>query len=256
MNGPMTGPATGARATRKVRHHAERSGLGTVRHVSAATPNAPAWAVTVVVVLVFSVGPAFVGNAGPAAIGYLLPSFAAIAAVILWFLGSEKLVVLDHGILVGSFAPFLRPVAVPFAALDVRTVRAAVASPRTLGLLLTDRGVSTASRTVLWSRRAVTFVGVAPSQLRQARARGLHVDLATATAVDLWVFSARDPRRQEQVVRALGDAARAAQVPGAEQVEALALPAQPVQVSPQGADRLAVPERLRSARARHPQTTR
>ena len=37
---------------------------------------------------------------------------------------------------------------------------------------------------------------------------------------------------------------------------ALALPARPVQVSPQGADRLAVPERLRSARTRHPQTTR
>ncbi|GED10280.1 hypothetical protein [Cellulosimicrobium cellulans] len=256
MSGPTAPPATGARATRKVRHHAARSGLGTVRHVSAATPNAPAWAVTVVVVLVFSVGPALVGNAGPAAISYLLPSFAAIAAVILWFLGSEKLVVLDHGILVGSFAPFLRPVAIPFAALDVRTVRAAVASARTLGLLVTDRGVSTSSRTVLWSRRAVTFVAVAPTVLRQAAARGLPVDLATATAVDLWVFSARDPRRQEQAVRALGDAARAAGAPGSEQVEALALPARPVQVSPQGADRLAVPERLRSARTRHPQTTR
>ncbi|NDO88594.1 hypothetical protein [Cellulosimicrobium composti] len=241
---------TGARATRKVRHHAAASGLGAVRHVSASTPNAPAWTVVVVLVLVFSVGPALVGNAGVGAIGYLLPSFVAIAALILWFLASEKLVVLDHGILVGSFAPFQRPVAVPFAALDVTSVRAVVASQRTLGLLLADRGVSTASRTVLWSRRAVTFVGVAPRALRQARARGEHVDLATASAVDLWVFSARDPRRQEQVVRALGDAARAAGVPGAEHVEALALPAQPVPVSPQGADRLAIPERFRSARAR------
>ena len=31
MSGPTAPPATGARATRKVRHHAARSGLGTVR---------------------------------------------------------------------------------------------------------------------------------------------------------------------------------------------------------------------------------
>ena len=247
---------TGDRVTAKVRHLAAASGLGEVRHVSATTLNAPAWVLVVVVVAAFAVGPSVVGNAAPSSAVVLLPVFAALVALALWFLASEKLVVLDRGILVGSFAPFARPVALPFAAMDARTVRAVVANQRTLGLLLADRGVNGGSRTVLWSRRAVTFVGVAPALARRAAATRQPVDLATATGIELWVFSARDPRRQEAVVRTLGDALRAAGVPGAEQVETAALPARPVEVSPEGADRLALPEVLRAPRARRTQPAR
>ncbi|WP_454042184.1 hypothetical protein [Cellulosimicrobium sp. Marseille-Q8652] len=248
--GPGAARSTGDRATAKVRHLAAASGLGEVRHVSATTLNGPAWAVLVLVLLVFSLGPSLVGNAAPSSVAVLLPAFAALAALGLWFLASEKLVVLDHGILVGSFAPFLRPAVLPFTAIDARTVRAVVANPRTTGLLLADRGVSGASRTVLWSRRCVTFLGVAPVLARRAAARREPVSLATAQSADLWMFSARDPRRQEALVRALGDAMRAAAVPGAQDVEPLALPPRPVEVSPDGADRLAIPEAMRSSRVR------
>jgi hypothetical protein len=247
---------TGDRATAKVRHLAAASGLGEVRHVSAATLNGPAWTVLVLIVLVFSAGPSLVGNAAPSSVAVLLPAFAALAALALWFLASEKLVVLDHGILVGSFAPLLRPAVLPFTAIDPRTVRAVVGNQRTTGLLLADRGVSGASRTVLWSRRCVTFVGVSPVLARRAAARREPVSLATAQSADLWMFSARDPRRQEALVRALGETMRAAGVPGAQDVEALALPPRPVEVSPDGADRLAIPEWMRGPRARRTQPTR
>lgn len=247
-------PATGDRTTRKVRHLAAVSGLGEIRHVSAATLNGPGWTAVVGAVAVFSLGPWLVGNAGPTTAVGMAVFCTLLAAGILWWLGAEKVVVLDRGILVGSFGPFLRPYALPFAAFDLRTVRAAVGNQRTLGLLLGGRGITGASRTVLWSRRAVTFVGVATTVARHAPAGS--ADLATAREIDLWVFSARDPRRQERLVRAIGDAARSAGAPGADQVEALGLPARPVEVSPQGADRLAIPDRLRSARARHPQPAR
>lgn len=241
---------TGDRVTSKVRQVAAESGLGEVRHVSAATLNGPAWTVLVLVVLVFSFGPALVGNASIATAAALLPVFALLAGLLLWFLGSEKVVVLDRGLLVGSFAPSRRPVPLPFPAVDARTVRAVVANQRTLGLLLADRGVNAGSRTVPWSRRAVTFVGAAPALARRAAVRREPLDLATATGVELWVCSTRDPHSQESLVRALGTAMRSAGAPGAEDVEALALPARPVEVSADGADRLAIPERFRAPRVR------
>ncbi|WP_435737811.1 hypothetical protein V5D56_04230 [Cellulosimicrobium sp. PMB13] len=250
--GPRPGAPrpTGDRATAKVRHLAAASGLGVVRHVSATTLNAPGWTTVVLTGAVFSVGPWLAGASSPAAAAVLAAFWAVLFGVILWFLASEKLVVLERGILVGSFGPFQRPYALPFSAVDPRTVRAAVGNQRTLGLLLADRGVSSGSRTVLWSRRAVTFVGAAPVLAKRAAARREPLDLATASSVELWVFSARDPRRQEAVVRALGESMRAAGVPGANEIEPLALPPRPVEVSPEGADRLAIPEWMRGPRAR------
>ncbi|WP_069385678.1 hypothetical protein [Cellulosimicrobium cellulans] len=241
---------TGDRVTAKVRQLAAESGLGGVRHVSAATLNGPGWTTVVLALLVFSLGPVLVGGASPATAAGVGAACVVIFAGILVFLASEKLVVLERGILVGSFAPFLRPTALPFAAIDARTVRAVVANQRTLGLLLADRGVNGGSRTVLWSRRAVTFIGVAPVLAKRAAVTREPLDLATATGVELWVFSARNPSSQESLVRALGTAMRSAGAPGADDVEALALPAQPVEVSADGADRLAIPERFRAPRVR------
>lgn len=242
----MTSTPTGDRITRKVRRLAAESGLGQIRHVSAATLNGPGWVTVALVVLLFSAGPGLVGNAGPGAVAYLLPSFAAIATVIVWFLGAEKVVVLDGGILIGSFAPFLRPYVLPFESVDATSVRASVANQRTLGLLLATRGATSASRTALWSRRAVTFLAAAPGTVRAARARGQRVVLDDWRYADLWMFSARNPRAQEALVRAIADAASSAGLPGAELSVQHGLPAQPVQVSPEGADRLAIPELKRA----------
>ncbi|GAA1985217.1 hypothetical protein GCM10009718_23200 [Isoptericola halotolerans] len=246
---------TGDRATRKVRAVAaqHRAALGNLRHVEAATPNAPAWATTAALVLLFSVGP-LLGNASVAEALWLLPVWVAIAGLVLWFLGSEKLLVLDRGVVVGSFAPFLRPFVVPFSCVEATSVRAVVGSTRAIGALLADRGVSRSSRTVLWSRRAVTFVG--PSTVAARRFAEAPLDAPTSQDVgaDLWVFSARSARRQETVVRALAAALDDAHVADVEQVLAHALPARRLTATPAGADHLRLPERWRSAAARHTRT--
>ncbi len=111
----MTAP-TGDRATRKVRHWADASRLGRLRHVEAATPNGPAWAVVLVLVLLAPV--ASLADGEVVAAGVLLVAVAAVLGLLLWFLGSEKLLVLDGGIVVGSFAPFLRPTVIPWSGID------------------------------------------------------------------------------------------------------------------------------------------
>lgn len=236
---------TGDRATRKVRHWADVSRLGRLRHVEAATPNTPAWVVVAALVLAAPVASLLDGE--PVIAAVLLVSVAAFLGLLLWFLGSEKLLVLDGGIVVGSFAPFLRPTVIPWSGLDPRTVSAVIGNQRTIGLLLTDRGVSGASRTVLWSRRPVTFVAVSPLVARHAWAQGQPVDLATAPGFDLWVFSTRRPSRQEPLVRALAAAMHDARVPGADTVVPHALPPRRLRSAVEDADHLGIPERFRRA---------
>ncbi|MDF9875563.1 hypothetical protein [Cellulosimicrobium cellulans] len=238
-------PLTGDRATRKVRHWAEASRLGRLRHVESATPNGPAWAVTAALVLLAPVASLLDGE--PVIAAALLVSVAAVLGLLLWFLGSEKLLVLDGGIVVGSFAPFLRPTVIPWSGLDARTVTAVVGNQRTIGLLLADRGVGGASRTVLWSRRPVTFIAVSPLVARHAWAQGRPVDLATAPGFDLWVFSTRRPSRQEPLVRAIAAAMHDARVPGADAVMAHALPPRRLRSTVEDADHLGIPERFRRA---------
>ena len=238
---------SGDRATRKVRHWAEVSRLGRLHHVEAATPNAPAWVVVVCVTLVFSLGGWLSGSGDPSGAVVLLVFWVLVAGIGLWFMGSEKLLVLDHGIVVGSFAPFMRPTVVPWSGLDPRTVAAVVGNQRTIGLLLADRGVSGSSRTVLWSRHPVTFMAVSPQVARHAWAQGQAVDLATAPGFDLWVFSTRRPSRQAPLVHALAAAMRDAQVPGADAVVPHALPPRRLRSTVEDADHLGIPVRMRRA---------
>lgn len=246
----MTSTPTGDRITRKVRRLAAESGLGQIRHVSAATLNGPGWTAVVLAFFTFSAGPWLIGNASPAEAAVQAAFCAVLFAVILAFLAAEKVVVLDGGILIGSFAPFLRPYALPFAAIDHTSVRASVANQRTLGLLLVDRGANAASRTALWSRRPVSFLAAAPGAVRAARARGERIVLGGWRKVDLWMFSARNPRAQEALVRAIAGAGRAAGLPGADLAVEHGLPAEPVQISPEGADRLGIPEYMRAPHLR------
>ncbi|WP_251151351.1 hypothetical protein [Cellulosimicrobium sp. Marseille-Q4280] len=246
----MSARPTGDRVTGKVRSLAAKSGLGEIRHVSAATLNGPGWTAVVLAFLAFSAGPWLIGNASPVQAAVQAAFCAVLFAVILAFLAAEKVVVLERGILIGSFAPFLSPYVLPFAAIDSTSVRASVANQRTLGLLLVDRGANAASRTALWSRRPVTFLAAAPGAVRAARVRGEHAELGDWRNVDLWMFSARNARAQEALVRAIADAARAAGLPGAELAVQYGLPAEPVQVSPEGADQLAIPEFMRAATLR------
>ena len=244
----MTAAPTGDRATRKVRHWADASRLGRLRHGEAATPNGPAWAV--VLVLVRRAPVASLADGEVVAAAALLVAVAAVLGVLLWFLGSEKLLVLDGGIVVGSFAPFLRPTVIPWSGLDPRTVSAVVGNQRTIGLLLADRGVSGASRTVLWSRRPVTFLAVSPVVARHAWAQGQPVDLATAPGFDLWLFSTRRPSRQAPLVHALAAAMHDARVPDADAVLPHALPPRRLRSTAEDADHLGIPERFRRAQLR------
>lgn len=232
-------------ASRKVRRVAEASGLGRLRHVESTTLNTPAWATVVALVLVFSFGSWSLGNSGLGEAFIVFAIWIVLAGAAVVFLGAEKLLVLDRGIVVGSFAPFLTPTVLPFAGIDARTVSAVVGTQRTVGLLLADRGVNGASRTVLWSRHALTFIGVSPTVARRAALRGEPADLANAAGSELWVFSVRNPRRLDPLVRALAAAMQDAGAPGADGVVAHALPPRRLRASVDDADHLGIPEHFR-----------
>lgn len=220
---------TGARATRKVRRWAAGADLGALRHVEASTPNAWAWCVTIVLVLVLVfVGLALVGGATAVEAAALAVTFAALAALILWFLGSEKLLVLDRGLVIGSFAPFVGPYILPFAVVDASTVRAIVAGPRAVGRLLGVEVSSGSARTVMWSRYALTFLAVSPGLVRAAKRAGRTPTIPDARALVPWAFTARSREGQVAAVHAFVVALIDARCPGVELSREQALPARRV----------------------------
>ncbi|MFC8922858.1 hypothetical protein [Cellulosimicrobium sp. NPDC057127] len=197
--------------------------LGALLHVEANTPPASAYVVTAVVILAFTVG-VVLGNGDVVDALAVAPAWVAIAAVILWFIGSEKMLVLERGVVVGSFAPFLRPYVVPFAEIDAWSVGAVDKVVR-LGRMTASQGVSSTGRTALWSRYAVVFVGPSAVVARRHRAHVagvLDVSERTIRGGTLWWFATRG--RPDRLVHALAGALLAAGVPGADGVVARALP--------------------------------
>lgn len=243
MSAPTALRPTGDRATRKVRAVAEqhRARLGGLRHVESSSPPPRVIIWTVAILGALAVGLFFEnGIEGVAGTAAVCTAWVLVAVVILVFLGGEKILVLERGILIGSFAPFLTPYALGFDQVDARSISANLAGPRGIGLLLAHRGAGRASRTVPWSLRSLTFTAAAPAVVRHHAARGgaLVTDLRFFV---LWSFSVRHPRRLAPLVHALANAMQAAGVPEADDITSHALPARRLHRTVADADRLRIP---------------
>ncbi|MFD7309956.1 hypothetical protein [Promicromonospora sp. NPDC059942] len=178
---------TGDGVTRKVRRiAAELPELGEIRHVEANPPSPKAWWVTIAAGLVFTVLPAL-GNGD--VVDSLVQGVAMVllAWLILGYLGAEKVVVLDRGLLIGSFALFLRPRVVPFDRFDAGSITAVRPGWKLAGMLGGHTPLTT-GRTTVWAWNGVAFVAAlgATARRRDADASG--------------IFRAEDPERRDRLV--------------------------------------------------------
>jgi tetrahydromethanopterin S-methyltransferase subunit F len=232
------------RATRKVRDVAERhrQTLGELRHVESCTLSARAIGIVAGIFALVVAVVAFNGQVIEVIVFAL--GMGLVLAVILRFVASEKLLVLDRGLVVGSFGPFMTPYAVPYADVVAPSVSAIVGTQRPVSLLKADQGASATNRTALWSLRSVTFVGPTAGDARAFTRTGQWQPRPERQ--DLWVFSVRDSRRQEILVHELAAALHRSGQPGAERIVAHALPARRLRVTVADADHLRLPHRLRS----------
>ncbi|MFF2622514.1 hypothetical protein [Oerskovia jenensis] len=233
---------TGDRATRTVRAVAERhrERLGDLRHVESGSPPPRVIVWTAAVLAVLSVVVALQGG-GIGGIAAVIASYVLIAVVILAYLGGEKVLVLDRGIVIGSFAPFLSPYALGFDQIDARTISANLTGARGVGLLTTDRGFTTTNRTAPWSLRSVSFTALAPGVVKHQARQGGSTAPTDPRFFVLWLFSVRHARRLDPFVHALAAAMRAAGTPGADGVVAHALPPRRLRRTVADAEHLGIP---------------
>ncbi len=159
MSAASTTAVTGDRVTRKVRRiAAEFPELGRMRHVEANPPSPKAWAVTLGFVA-FCVAGAAIGNATVAGALVMLPIWLAMWVGLLCYYGGEKVVVFDHGLLIGSFSTFLRPYVVPFHQFAVGSITAVRPAWKLASMLKPRTSLSTGRNTV-WAFNGVAFVAV------------------------------------------------------------------------------------------------
>jgi hypothetical protein len=187
LNPPGAYSASGDRVSRKVRRvAAEVPELGRIRHVEANPPSPKAWLITIGFFLFCTVG-VVAGNGSIVDALAVAPVWAVLLLVILGYLGSEKVVVLDRGLLIGSFALFLRPRVVPFDRFAVGSITA-VRPGWKLGRMLPGHTLLTTGRTAVWAWNGVAFVATLGPVARRSS-----VDAAGT-------FSAEDPERRARVV--------------------------------------------------------
>ncbi|MGC4936895.1 hypothetical protein [Kribbella sp. DT2] len=159
---------TGDRESRKVRRiAAEFPELGRIRHVEANPPSPNAWAITVGFIAFATVG-AIIGTATVVEALATVPLWLAMMLLILCFLGGEKVVVLERGLLIGSFAPFLRPTVVPFDRFAVGSITAVRPGWKLSSMLRPSTSLAT-GRTAVWAFNAVAFVAVLGPIARRKR---------------------------------------------------------------------------------------
>jgi hypothetical protein len=183
----MSSSVTGDRVTRKVRRiAAELPELGRIRHVEANLPSPKALWITIGFIL-FCMAGVVLGNGEIIDLLFVGPAWALMAWFILGYMGSEKVVVLDHGLLIGSFAPFLRPSVVPFDRFEVASITA-VRPGWKLGSMVPGRTLLATGRTAVWAWNGVAFVAALGPIARRR-----HVDAAAA-------FGAEDPEKRQRFV--------------------------------------------------------
>lgn len=174
------------RPPRKVRRiAAELPELGRIRHVESNPPSPTAWWVTLGCALVFT-AIVTLGNGNLAIALGLIPAWAVLAWIVLGYLGAEKVVVLDRALLIGSFAPFLRPRVVPFDRFEAGSITA-VRPGWKLAAMLQAHTPLTTGRTAVWAWNGVAFVApVGP--------------VARRSLVDAAGTFGPNPERRERVV--------------------------------------------------------
>lgn len=177
---------TGDRLPRKARRlAAELPELGRIRHVEANPPSPTAWWVTIGFALVFTMVVSL-GSGGIAIALGLIPAWAVLAWIVLGYLGAEKVVVLDRGLLIGSFALFLRPYVVPFDRFEAGSITAVRPGWKLAGMLSGHTPLTT-GRTAAWAWNGVAFVApVGP--------------VARRSLVDAAGTFGANPERRERVV--------------------------------------------------------
>jgi hypothetical protein len=129
-----------------------------MRHVEANPPSPKAWFATIA----FCAFCATLAAVGTASILEALALFAVWLVLwlsVLCYYGSEKVVVLDRGLLIGSFAPFLRPRVVPFDRFAVGSITAVRPGWKLAGMFRPNTSLAT-GRTTVWAFNAVAFVAV------------------------------------------------------------------------------------------------
>jgi hypothetical protein len=187
MSAASAPSVTGDRLTRKARRVAEElPELGRIRHVEGNPPSPKAWWVTIGFAL-FCMAGVVLGNGEVTDLLFVGPAWALIAWVILGYLGSEKVVVLERGLLIGSFAPFLRPRVVPFDRFEAGSITAVRPGWKLAGMFR-GRARLTTGRTAVWAWNGVAFVAAMGPVARRS-----FVDAAG-------IFGAEDPARRERVV--------------------------------------------------------
>ncbi len=186
MSAASTSSVTGDRVTAKVRRlAAELPELGRLRHVEANPPSPKAWLAAVGSGLLFTVG-ITLRTGGIQGALLQIPTWIVLGWFILGYLGSEKVVVLDRGLLIGSFAPFLRPRVVVFDRFEAASI-SAVRPGWKLGDMV-PQALLTTGRTAVWAWNGVAFVAeLGPvARRRDAAAAG--------------TFGPEDPARRQRVV--------------------------------------------------------
>lgn len=187
MSAASTASVTGDRVPRKARRiAAELPELGGIRHVEANPPSPTAWWVATGTVLLFTVVISL-GTGGIVGALVLIPAWVVIGWIVLGYMGAEKVVVLDRGLLIGSFAPFLRPRVVPFDRFEVSSITA-VRPGWKLADMLRGRTRLTTGRTAVWAWNGVSFVAAMGPVAQRS-----YVDAAGT-------FRAEEPERRERVV--------------------------------------------------------
>ncbi|WP_369370953.1 hypothetical protein AB1046_19525 [Promicromonospora sp. Populi] len=173
--------------TRKVRGiAAEFPELGRIRHVEANPPSPTAWWVAIGFSIFVVVG-IVLGNGEVVDALLQIPWLVLFGWIVLGYMGAEKVVVLDRGLLIGSFALFLRPRVVLFDRFEVDSITAARPGGK-LGRMVPGRSLLITGRTAVWAWNAVAFAAdLGPV------ARRKYVEMAGT-------FRPEDPARRQRVL--------------------------------------------------------
>jgi hypothetical protein len=239
---------SGQRPSRKIRAIAARfPELGEIRYVEGNPPSPRAWAISAIFVVGCSVG-VVLGNGGVVDGLWILGVWTVLGGLILWYLGSEKLVVLERGLLIGSVAPFLTPAVVPFHRFDASSV-VAVRPVYKLGAMVARQVPLRQGRNTVWGHNGVAFVGAGVRATRPVvDASAIFRPVGTSSMEDqllpgVWWFGTW--HRTDALVHALEAAMVVAGAPGAAGMAQAALPQVKLSGRPEDAD-AQVPRMLRS----------
>lgn len=218
---------SGQRPSRKIRAIAARfPELGEIRYVEGNPLTGRVVFIAAAFVLFCTMAP-IIGNGGVVD-GLITGGFMLLfTVVVLWYLGSEKFVVLERGVLIGSVAPFLKPYVVPFHRLDASTVTTCRPVHK-VGAMVVQKVPLKQGRNTVWGHNGIVFQAAGVPATRQfAEKSGVFAPVGAAAMEaqldpGIWWFGTSRPT--DDLVRALESAMTTAGAPVAGGMAARALP--------------------------------